>query len=103
MKFLFIIAHGDTTESSHAHVLAKSAQETLPAAGHEVRVVDLVKTTFKQCASPADFLKVPEGEKFSYDHTRYATVLDGRMGLAFIDAALKSNAKDGAWEQVKLS
>ena len=66
MKFLFIIAHGDTTESSHAHVLAKSAQETLTAAGHEVRVVDLVKTTFKQCASPADFLKVPEGEKFSY-------------------------------------
>ena len=43
------------------------------------------------------------GEKFSYEHTRYATVLDGRMGLAFIDAALKSNANGGAWENVKLS
>ena len=44
-----------------------------------------------------------EGKKFSYEHDRYATVLDGRMGLAFIDAALKSNAKQGAWEDVKLS
>ena len=44
-----------------------------------------------------------KGEKFSYEHTRYATVLDGRMGLAFVDASLKSNAKEGAWEDVKLS
>lgn len=43
-----------------------------------------------------------EGKSFSYEHTRYATVLDGRMGLAFIDAALKSNANQGAWEDVKL-
>ena len=44
-----------------------------------------------------------EGKAFSYEHTRYATVLDGRMGLAFIDAALKSNANNAAWEDVKLS
>lgn len=43
-----------------------------------------------------------EGKPFSYEHTRYATVLDGRMGLAFVDASIKSNAKDGAWEPVKL-
>ena len=42
------------------------------------------------------------GEKFDYAHTRYATVLDGRMGLAFIDAALKSNEKQAAWEPVVL-
>lgn len=44
-----------------------------------------------------------EGAKFSYDHTRYATVLDGRMGLAFVDAALKSNQNNAAWEPVKLA
>ena len=44
-----------------------------------------------------------EGKPFSYEHTRYATVLDGRMGLAFVDASIKSNAKEGAWEPVKLS
>ncbi len=42
------------------------------------------------------------GKPYSYEHDRYATVLDGRMGLAFIDAALKSNANGGAWEPVVL-
>ncbi len=43
-----------------------------------------------------------EGKKFSYEHDRYATVLDGRMGLAFIDASIKSSKAGGAWEPVKL-
>ena len=44
-----------------------------------------------------------QGKPFSYEHTRSATVLDGRMGLAFVDASLKSNAESGAWVDVKLA
>lgn len=42
-----------------------------------------------------------EGKPFSYDHTRYATVLDGRMGLVFIDACLESNKNSAAWVEIK--
>jgi len=34
------------------------------------------------------------------DGSTYATVDDGRVGMAFIEACLKSNALDGAWETV---
>ena len=37
------------------------------------------------------------GKKFSYDHERYATVIDGLVGLQFVDAAVESSKKDGAW------
>lgn len=37
------------------------------------------------------------GKKFSYDHERYATVIDGLVGLQFVDAAVESSQKDGAW------
>ena len=40
------------------------------------------------------------GEAWSCDGSKYANIDDGRMGLAFIDAALKSDAADGAWEAV---
>ncbi|NNJ86387.1 MAG: gfo/Idh/MocA family oxidoreductase, partial [Akkermansiaceae bacterium] len=43
------------------------------------------------------------GESWSCDGSKYANIDDGRMGLAFIDAALKSDAADGAWEQVTKS
>jgi putative NADPH-quinone reductase len=64
-KFLFIITHADTKGTSTAYVLAKAAESALVASGNEVRVVDLVQTSFNTCASPADFLSVPEG-RFSY-------------------------------------
>lgn len=34
---------------------------------------------------------------FNCDGSKYANVADGRMGIAFIEAAVKSHEKDGAW------
>jgi len=34
------------------------------------------------------------------DGSKYANIDDGRMGIAFIDACLKSDEADGAWETV---
>jgi predicted dehydrogenase len=41
------------------------------------------------------------GESFNCDGTNYATVEDGRVGLAFINAAVASSAKDGAWTKLE--
>ncbi|MFO8027422.1 MAG: Gfo/Idh/MocA family oxidoreductase [Opitutales bacterium] len=43
-----------------------------------------------------------KGEPWKCDGTRYANVEDGRMGLAFIDAAVKSHKNDNAWTPVDL-
>ena len=43
------------------------------------------------------------GEAWSCDGSKYANVEDGRMGLAFIDAAVASHKNDNAWTDVKLS
>ncbi len=40
------------------------------------------------------------GQNWSCDGSKYANIHDGRMGLAFIDAAIKSDAADGAWQTV---
>jgi len=40
------------------------------------------------------------GEKFSCNGSQYANVDDGWMGIAFIEACLKSNGKKGAWTAV---
>jgi predicted dehydrogenase len=42
------------------------------------------------------------GEVWTCDGSRYANVEDGRMGLAFIDAAVASSAKDGAWMKLPI-
>ncbi len=41
------------------------------------------------------------GKPFSCDGSKYANIYDGRMGISFIDACLKSNVAQGAWEDVK--
>jgi len=41
------------------------------------------------------------GEAWECDGLKYANILDGRAGIAFIDACLKSDAADAAWEDVK--
>lgn len=41
------------------------------------------------------------GKPWSGGGSKYANIADGRMGLAFIDACLKSSANDGAWETIK--
>ena len=38
-----------------------------------------------------------EGKPFQCDGTKYANVEDGRMGIAFIAAAVQSSIKEGAW------
>lgn len=43
-----------------------------------------------------------KGEEWNCDGSRYANVEDGRMGLAFIDAAVSSHKNDNAWTPVKL-
>jgi len=66
MKFLFVIAHADKTGRSSSHRLAAAARDGVTAAGHEVRVVDLVHTDFLRCASPDDFADVTGTDEFSY-------------------------------------
>jgi hypothetical protein len=36
-------------------------------------------------------------ETVNADGSKYATVEDGRIGLAFIEAAVASSAQDGKW------
>ncbi len=42
------------------------------------------------------------GEEWNCDGSRYANVEDGRMGLAFIDAAVTSHHNNNAWTKVNL-
>ena len=41
-----------------------------------------------------------EGKPFDCYGSRYANVADGRMGIAFIDAAVKSSQAGGAWVDI---
>jgi predicted dehydrogenase len=41
-----------------------------------------------------------EGQPFHCDGSKYANVQDGRTGIAFIDAAVRSQQKDGAWVEM---
>jgi predicted dehydrogenase len=43
-----------------------------------------------------------QGDAWSCDGSKYANVHDGRMGLAFIDAAVASQANDNQWTPVDL-
>ena len=45
----------------------------------------------------ADVRKWKAGEPFSCDGSEYANVEDGRTGIAFIDACVRSSGHDGAW------
>jgi predicted dehydrogenase len=44
-----------------------------------------------------DVRKYKAGEPFSCDGSRYASVVDGQIGIAFIEAAVKSSLRKGAW------
>jgi hypothetical protein len=48
----------------------------------------------------ADVRKWKAGEPFKSDGSKYANVEDGWTGLAFIEAAVKSSAKKGAWTKM---
>jgi putative NADPH-quinone reductase len=65
MKVLLLIAHGDYDGKSNSHLLAQSSDEALRAAGHETRVVDLVKSGFNKSSSRSDVLREVPGARFS--------------------------------------
>jgi hypothetical protein len=48
----------------------------------------------------ADVRAYQEGKPFDCDGSKYANVADGRMGIAFIEAALTSSQGDGSWVDV---
>jgi len=70
------------------------AEPTIPA-GHPEAFHDAF-ARLHRCFE-ADVRKWQAGEKFSCDGSKYANVDDGWMGIAFIEACLKSTAKKGAW------
>jgi len=41
-----------------------------------------------------------DGKPFDCDGSKYANVEDGRIGIAFIDAAVRSHQKGGAWVEM---
>ncbi|MDW8309578.1 MAG: hypothetical protein RMK20_09410, partial [Verrucomicrobiales bacterium] len=45
----------------------------------------------------ADVRAWKAGKPFKADGSKYATVEDGWMGIAFIETCLKSSARKGAW------
>ena len=47
-----------------------------------------------------DIRAYKSGDNWACDGSKYANIDDGRMGIAFIDACLKSDEADGAWETV---
>lgn len=67
MKVLILIAHPNHNGISTAHRLANAAYEALVEDGHEVRVVDIVKTGFVKCATIDDFTSVPCPDHFDYE------------------------------------
>ncbi len=44
-----------------------------------------------------DVRRYQAGQPFACDGARYANVDDGRTGIAFIDACIKSSNAKGAW------
>jgi predicted dehydrogenase len=49
-----------------------------------------------------DIRKFKAGEAWECDGSKYANVMDGRMGLAFIDATVASSKENGTWTDVDL-
>ena len=71
MKVLILIAHVDSKGQSHAHQIAEASRQALEAAGHEVRVCDLIKSGFDQCLKESDFVKVSRNPRLvAYDEFR---------------------------------
>jgi predicted dehydrogenase len=73
------------------------AEPTVPA-GHPEAFHDAY-ARLHRCFE-ADVRKWQAGEPFNCDGSKYASVEDGWMGLAFIETALKSTAKKGAWTKM---
>ena len=48
----------------------------------------------------ADVRAYADGKPFKCDGSKYANVEDGRIGIAFVDAAVRSHEQDGAWVEL---
>ena len=70
------------------------AEPTIPA-GHPEAFHDAFARLHR--FFEADIRAWKAGKKPKIDGSKYATVEDGWTGMAFIDAALKSSAKNGGW------
>ncbi|MGB0416084.1 MAG: Gfo/Idh/MocA family protein [Coraliomargarita sp.] len=70
------------------------AEPTLPS-GHGEAFHDALARLHREFE--VDVRAFNAGEAFECDGSKYANVADGRIGLAFIEAAVASSANDGAW------
>ena len=71
------------------------SQPTLPS-GHGEAFHDALGRLHRDFE--ADVRAYNAGESVDCDGSKYANVEDGRIGLAFIEAAVASSAADGAWK-----
>mgnify|MGYP005620077709 FL=1 len=73
------------------------AEPTLPS-GHGEAFHDALGRLHRDFET--DVRAYNAGQTFNCDGSKYANVEDGRIGLAFIDAAVRSSAADGAWTEL---
>lgn len=73
------------------------AEPTIPS-GHGEAFHDAYARLHREFEK--DVRKFKAGELWSCDGSTYANIEDGRNGLAFIDACIKSNEADGAWTKL---
>ncbi|MEW6071727.1 MAG: Gfo/Idh/MocA family oxidoreductase [Planctomycetota bacterium] len=73
------------------------AEPTIPS-GHTEGFHDAFARLHR--AFEADVRAYQNGQPFACDGSRYANVEDGRKGIAFLEAAVRSSANDGAWMDV---
>jgi predicted dehydrogenase len=73
------------------------AEPTIPS-GHGEAFHDAYARLHREFEK--DVRKFKAGELWSCDGSTYANIEDGRNGLAFIDACIKSNEADGAWKKL---
>jgi predicted dehydrogenase len=73
------------------------AEPTIPA-GHPEAFHDAFARLHR--FFEADVRKYNAGQPFACDGSRYASVEDGWMGMAFLETALKSSAANAAWTKL---
>ncbi len=73
------------------------AEPTIPS-GHGEAFHDAFARLHREFEKDVRAFKT--GQPWSADGSKYATIADGRTGLAFIDACLRSSAADAAWVEI---
>lgn len=73
-------------------------ESTLPS-GHSEGFHDALARLHRSFAQ--DVRSYNNNDDFHCDGSKYANVEDGRLGVAFINAAVSSNQEDGAWKTIQ--